>query len=57
MDIVEQRAPEGFGDLADVISPTELEAISAQYKRIAGFDPATLNSRPSLSIHDAPTDS
>ena len=52
MEIVEQRAPEGFSDLADVISPAELEGIAAKYKRTAGFDPVTLNSRPSLSVHD-----
>ena len=43
MQIVEERAPNGFTQLYDVISRTELEDIAAQYKRIAGFDPATLN--------------
>ena len=43
MQIVEERAPDGFTQLYDVISRTELEDIAAQYKRIAGFDPATLN--------------
>ena len=50
MEIVEARAPEGFTNLDDVISVTELEAISASYKKTAGFDPATLNARPSLSV-------
>ena len=50
MEIVEQRAPNGFTDLDDVISQRELEEISRSYKRTAGFDPDMLNNRPSLSI-------
>ena len=50
MELVEQRAPDGFTDLDEVISQRELEEISRSYKRTAGFDPETLNSRPSLSI-------
>jgi 2-polyprenyl-6-methoxyphenol hydroxylase-like FAD-dependent oxidoreductase len=50
MDLVEERAPGGFTDLDAVISQDELAAISRAYKRTAGFDPAALNSRPSLSV-------
>ena len=50
MEIVEQRAPDGFTDLDAIISREELEAISASYKKTAGFDPATLNARSSLSV-------
>ena len=50
MELVEQRAPNGFTDLDDVISQRELEAISRSYKRTAGFDPDILNNRPSLSV-------
>ena len=50
MEIVEARAPNGFTAIDDVISRAELEAISADYKRTAGFDPEALNSRPSLSV-------
>ena len=50
MEIVEARAPHGFTNLDEVISGAELEAISASYKKTAGFDPATLNQRPSLSV-------
>lgn len=50
MELVEQRAPNGFTDLDDVISQRELEKISRSYKRTAGFDPDILNNRPSLSI-------
>ena len=50
MELVEQRAPNGFTDLDAVISQHELEEISRSYKRTAGFDPDILNNRPSLSI-------
>ena len=50
MELVEQRAPDGFTNLDDVISQRELEEISRSYKRTAGFDPETLNNRPSLSV-------
>jgi len=43
MQIVEERASNGFAKLHDVISRQELEAISARYKQIAGFDKETLN--------------
>ncbi len=43
MQIVEERAPQGFTDLDTVISRAELEAIAAEYKRIAGFDREALN--------------
>ncbi len=50
MEIVEARAPDGFTDLSAIITPQELQAISDSYKKKAGFDPATLNDRPSLSV-------
>lgn len=50
MEIVEERAPNGFTNLDDVISRAELEEIASAYKRTAGFDPHTLNNRPSLSV-------
>jgi 2-polyprenyl-6-methoxyphenol hydroxylase-like FAD-dependent oxidoreductase len=48
--LVEQRAPDGFGDLDAVISREELEAIARTYKQAAGFDPEVLNRRPSLGV-------
>jgi 5-methylphenazine-1-carboxylate 1-monooxygenase len=45
MQIVENRAPNGFKKLHDVISQTELEEIAARYKRIAGFEKETLNQK------------
>lgn len=37
MQIVEERAPNGFEDLSTVISQAELEEIAARYKQTAGF--------------------
>jgi 2-polyprenyl-6-methoxyphenol hydroxylase-like FAD-dependent oxidoreductase len=50
LDLVEERAPDGFANLDEVISRTELEEIASTYRRTAGFDPKTLNTRPSLSV-------
>ncbi|MFN7928066.1 MAG: flavin-dependent oxidoreductase [Blastocatellia bacterium] len=45
MQIVEDRAPNGFTNLYDVITQTELEEIANQYKQIAGFSRAELNAK------------
>jgi 2-polyprenyl-6-methoxyphenol hydroxylase-like FAD-dependent oxidoreductase len=37
MQIAEERAPQGFAHVHDVIPRDELEAISARYKQLAGF--------------------
>jgi 2-polyprenyl-6-methoxyphenol hydroxylase-like FAD-dependent oxidoreductase len=50
LDLVEARAPDGFANLDEVISHAELEEISRNYRRTAGFDPETLNRRASLSV-------
>jgi len=50
MQAVEERAPEGFARLEDVISREELETAAGDYKMIAGFDKNLLNERPSLSV-------
>ena len=50
MELVEQRAPQGFGNIEEVITRRELEPISLAYKVEAGFDPTTLNQRPSLTV-------
>jgi len=49
-DLVEERAPDGFTHLADVVSQEELAAIAEEYKTTAGFDMERLNARPSLSV-------
>jgi 5-methylphenazine-1-carboxylate 1-monooxygenase len=48
MQMAEDRAPQGFARIEDVIPRRELEEISESFKRAAGFDPETLNRRPSL---------
>jgi 5-methylphenazine-1-carboxylate 1-monooxygenase len=48
MQMIHERAPRGFANVQDVISRDELEAVAGDYKRAAGFDRETLNSRPSL---------
>jgi len=50
MDLAETRAPGGFDRIEDVFAPGELQELSSHYKRIAGFDPAALNERPSLGV-------
>ena len=37
MDRAEERAPNGFSNIADVFAPGELEEVSATYKQVAGF--------------------
>lgn len=42
MQMAEERAPQGFADIHDVITQQELAAVSLRYKQLAGFDPAAL---------------
>ena len=46
MQLAEERAPNGFANIEDVIPRGELEAISRSFQLAAGLDPATLNDRP-----------
>jgi 2-polyprenyl-6-methoxyphenol hydroxylase-like FAD-dependent oxidoreductase len=50
MELAEQRAPDGFDDIHDVVTEEEMVEISASYKRMAGFEAAALNERPSWSV-------
>lgn len=43
MHLAEERAPEGFKHIHDVIPQAELEAISARYKQLAGFSRDQVN--------------
>ena len=45
MQIVEERAPEGFDNLDDVISRHELESYSAWYQQTAGFSVEAVNNK------------
>jgi 2-polyprenyl-6-methoxyphenol hydroxylase-like FAD-dependent oxidoreductase len=48
MQLVRERAPDGFTRIEDVLSREELEETASAYKRIAGFDKDELNARPSI---------
>lgn len=48
LDIVEEKAPEGFGHIHDVLSQNELEDIAGAYKKLAGMDIEGLNQRASI---------
>ena len=45
LQLAEERAPEGFSNVYDVIPREELEEIGNVYKKIAGFDMDNVNSR------------
>ena len=49
MQLVEDRAPNGFAKLEDVVSSAELQTVADKYKRLAGFSIAELNARGSLA--------
>lgn len=48
MQMVEERAPEGFNVVTEVLSQQELEDIANNYKRVAGFQVEALNVKPSI---------
>lgn len=48
LDLVEERAPEGFDQIEQVLERTELETMANAYKQLAGMDVETLNQRPSI---------
>jgi 5-methylphenazine-1-carboxylate 1-monooxygenase len=50
MDMAEQRAPDGFTNIEAVIPRHELEEIALSFKVAAGFDPESLNNRPSFNV-------
>lgn len=43
MQLAEERAPQGFGHVEEVIARWELEAIAQRYKQIAGFEKEKLS--------------
>ena len=51
IELVEERAPDGFTNLNDVVSQQELAEAAENYKRVAGFTVQTLTNRSSLSVH------
>jgi len=48
MQLAEERAPDGFERIEDVVSRQELEAAVASFSSAAGLDAALVNSRPSF---------
>jgi 5-methylphenazine-1-carboxylate 1-monooxygenase len=50
MDMAEERAPNGFTNIEDVIPRRELEEISHSFKSAAGFEPEALNRRSSFAV-------
>jgi 2-polyprenyl-6-methoxyphenol hydroxylase-like FAD-dependent oxidoreductase len=50
MELVHERAPNGFGNLTDVVSAAELAETADKYKALAGFDKDTLNQRETWSV-------
>lgn len=50
MQLVEERAPDGFERLDDVISQDELEEVANRYKQLAGFDKESLNAKEDTSL-------
>ena len=54
MQMVEERAPDGYKIVTDVLSQKELEDIAANYKRVAGFQVEALNAKPPIVSMAAP---
>lgn len=50
MQMAHERAPDGFASVDEVFADGELEAVAAEYKRVAGFHPDELNERASWSV-------
>jgi 5-methylphenazine-1-carboxylate 1-monooxygenase len=51
MQLAEERAPDGFSDISAVLGADELKEASISFKRAAGFDVETVNTRPSYLQH------
>ena len=47
MHLAEERAPNGFARVDDVISREEFDAIVGSFAKAAGLDVDTVNQRPS----------
>jgi 5-methylphenazine-1-carboxylate 1-monooxygenase len=48
MQMVEDRAPNGFNVVTEVLTKQELEDVAANYKRVAGFQVDKLNAKPPI---------
>jgi len=45
LQIAHERAPDGFNDISDIVSPEEILEVGRVYKQLAGFDIETVNLR------------
>ena len=50
LQMAEERAPDGFADVHDVLSAEELANSALEYKRLAGFEVERLNARASYVV-------
>lgn len=48
LQLAEERAPQGFANVADVLTRDELESTAVSFKKAAGLDVETVNSRASF---------
>jgi hypothetical protein len=47
LQLAEERAPDGFANITDVLSQDELETTASSFKKAAGIDLETVNGRQS----------
>ena len=50
MDIAEEKAPDGFADISEILSESELQERADAFKLLAGFGISELNDRRSYSV-------
>jgi 2-polyprenyl-6-methoxyphenol hydroxylase-like FAD-dependent oxidoreductase len=53
LQLAEERAPDGFSDISTILGADELQEAAVSFKRAAGFDVETVNTRPSYLPHPA----
>ncbi|HET7671997.1 MAG TPA: flavin-dependent oxidoreductase [Burkholderiales bacterium] len=53
LDLLEERAPNGFEDLEKVLPYREREEVALRYKKMAGFDMKLLNESPPMKVNPA----
>lgn len=51
LQLAHERAPDGFKNISDVVSPEEILEVGRAYKQLAGFDLETVNSRAKETAH------
>ena len=50
LQLAEERAPDGFANIADVLTQEELQSTAINFKRAAGLDLETVNGRESIVL-------